>query len=84
MDKFKRFLNAVNKLTDENSHTDARIKIAKYFGLNDELIKLEGLKTRHIRIGYMTSEMVQERTDITAAMMSKIPEELRSEVYSKL
>lgn len=84
MDNFKSFLNSVEKLTDNNAHTDARIKIAKYFGLSDELLKLQALKQRHIELDHMTYEMVEERTEITKVMMSKIPEDLMEEIYSKL
>lgn len=84
MDKFERFLKDVADYTDSNNHTEARIRIAKYFGFNDELIKLQGIYAKAERLGYMSQELLNELSKITTVMFRKLPENIRKIVKSKI
>lgn len=84
MDKFERFLKDVADYTDSNNHTEARIKIAKYFGLNDELIKLQGIDAKAERLGYMSQELLNEVSKITTVIFRKLPKDIGKIVKSKI
>lgn len=84
MDKFERLLKSVGKLTESNNHTEARIEIAKYFGFNKSLEKLQDLQKRGDSLGFMSMEMIRERMEITDYMLERIPNEIKQLLYDKL
>jgi len=86
--EYKKFLKRLAALTDENSHNEARILIAKQFGFTLQLGQLQSIKSMHEMIGHMPQDLINKRTDITARMMERIEKtngiEMMREVYSKL
>ena len=73
-----KLLEKVETLTDQNNHTDARIEISKFFGNKKCLDKLNKINSMHLKIGYMTQEMITERTEITEELFKTIPFEYRN------
>jgi len=86
--KYKQMLNNVALLTDYNDHTEARIAIAKFFGMRNRIDDLESLQRQQNRLGYMTEDLLKERAEITKTIYNRLiftcGIEIAKEVMSKL
>jgi len=65
-------LNNVQNDTELNAHTDARIKIAEYYGLTEFTKAFEAINVLHEFSGYLSHGLVKERNDITDLMIARI------------
>jgi len=87
--QYQKMLKDVASYTKSNNNTEARIVIAKFFGLNTQLGQLQSIAATHDRQGYMTADQISKRSKITKTMMNLIVAKYQSEIimkeiYSKL
>jgi len=86
--KYLKMLKEVSSLIATNNHTEARIVIAKFFGCRKYFEQLQDVEMANNRTGYITEELLKERSNITKRLFNRISflfgEPIAKEVYSKL
>ncbi len=81
---FFKMCAEVAQLTDENWHTEARLKIAAYFSDHSSSRQLQFLIAGQQTIGYLPHWADSVRNDITAAMLAAILEQHGEEVRRRI
>lgn len=81
---FKRTVNRIAKLTDENFHTLSSAKAAEMLGRADLKKELLQLEKTHIKIGYLSPQLAAKRQALHEAVMATALAKLPSDQYKAL
>lgn len=68
----KRQITIWTNMTDSNEHNRVRICIAKRFNLAYYTKRFEEIYKKHEELGYITSELLDERSKLTKTMLQQI------------
>lgn len=74
-------LNWWKSMTADNLHTEVRMKIAQFFGLNAYYEYMSELSDTHKKQGYLTLEQMEERLEKTNEMLIDIRNLFGDETY---
>lgn len=81
--QFKKELQIISDLTDNNCHTEARQKIAQMFDMKDYFSKFRLIGQLHDIEGYMPDELSNYRQRLSKEMMAII-KNTDIEVYEQI
>ena len=89
MNKFTRkeietFCVRLKQLTWDNKHTQARLEIANYFGLDKHYRVFKAIEEIHDTVGYLPAEMNGYRYRKGIELLEAIKQEHGEEVYQQI
>jgi len=82
--ELNKLCEKIEKLTDRNAHTEAKIIVCKVFGYFELAILLLEINRLHNSNGWLTVELGYMRTKIHKIMLEKIRAEYGEEVYKRI
>ena len=78
-------IKKIEKLTDENNHTESRLVIAKDILHDKKYAKvLDAITEIHEFFGHMPSGLIEVRTEITNQMLEEAKKKLSDDEYKSL
>lgn len=72
LERLDNAIAEIAKLTSDNHHTDAIVRLAEYVGEESLIKRALMIKKTHIEIGHMTNELNDMRENLYTSLMMRL------------